>query len=312
MTSRSVRLPDDLAPLDEFFRICEAANTLDLDLHRHALQTPQSADHFQVCLDDANRVQGFARLHFSEVEDMTEGRYWYYLLPTAEDQTLASGFLQWAEQETLQQHAKSARSQCRLFTASRADHPTRFEFLEANNFTRERYFFTMKQGLLEIPPAPEVPAGYALRTPTLADLEAYTDLHNLAFREHWHSSPMTVDELRAEQLAPEYRPDLDILAVTQDGTLASFCTAIIEPNLGKRDGDDGMAGFIASVGTHPAHRGRGLARALILHNLRTLHALGISKADISVDAANATGAVRLYESIGFRTFETWLAYFKYF
>lgn len=53
----------------------------------------------------------------------------------------------------------------------------------------------------------------------LADLASYTELHNLTFREHWNSPPITVDDLRAEQLAPSYRPELDILAVTSDDTL---------------------------------------------------------------------------------------------
>lgn len=311
MISRSVTFPDDFAPLDAFFRVCEAADSVDLDLHRHALQDHQTTDQFQVCLDETLRVQGFARLHFSEVEDVTEGRYWYYVRSSVSDQALAASLLQWAEQQTLRQRAKNTQSRCRLSTASRADQPARFQFLEANGFTRERCFLTMKQALLETPPSPEVPAGYTLRHPTLADLASYTDLHNLTFRDHWNSRQITVDNLRAEQLAPSYRPELDILAVTPDDTLISFCTATIEPGMGKREGVEGAVGSISTLGTHPAHRGRGLGRALLLHNLRALHALGIDLVYISVDAANVTGAGRLYEAVGFQTFETWLGYFKY-
>lgn len=311
MISRAVILPDDFALLDAFFRACETADSLDLDLHRHALEDPQTTDLFQVCFDAALHVQGFARLHLSEVEDITEGRYWYYVSPFVADQAVAVNLLQWAEQETLQQHAKNARSQCRLSTGSRADHSTRLQFLEANGFTRERCFLTMKQVLLETPPNPEIPAGYTLRTPTLADLASYTDLHNLTFRDHWNSPPITVEDLHAEQLAPPYRPELDIVATTRDNTLVSFCTATIEAGLGKREGIERAAGFISTLGTHPSHRGRGLGRALLLHNLRALHALGIDLCYISVDADNVTEASRLYEAAGFQTFETWLAYFKY-
>lgn len=305
MISRLVTLPDDFVRIDELLHICETADTVDLDLHRHALQKKQTTERFQVWLDDADNMQGFARLHFNETESLTEGRYWYYLRPTAVDQGIEASALQWAEQETLQQRADRA---CRLFTASRADHPARFQFLEANNFTRERYFFTMKRALHETPPAPEVPSGYTIRTATLADIKDFTDLHNVAFREHWNSLPITSEELRTEKLDPNYRPEIDLLAVAPDGTLASFCTASIE--LMKREGIDEVVGFIDGLGTHPLHRGLGLGRALLLQNLRTLRALGMIKACISVDAANPTGAVRLYESVGFQTFETWLSYFK--
>lgn len=38
MISRLVTLPDDFVRIDELLRICETADTVDLDLHRHALQ----------------------------------------------------------------------------------------------------------------------------------------------------------------------------------------------------------------------------------------------------------------------------------
>lgn len=304
MISRAVSLPEDFAPLDTLFRCCEEADMVDLDIHRHALQERQAAERFHIWLDDAGLAQGFARLQFNEFDsDLIEGRFWYYFHPkTARGKGIEASALRWAEQETLRQATPRA---CRLFTASRADHPARFGFLEANGFTRVRYFFTMKRALHGALPAPEVPSGYTVRSVTLEDLEAITDLHNLAFREHWDSQPLTVAEERAALLDPDHRPELDIVAVATDGSLASFCTATIEPM--KREGVEEIVGFIASLGTHPAHRGLGLGRALLLHNLRALQALRIDKSYISVDADNPTGALRLYESVGFRPFETWLS-----
>ncbi|GHO49524.1 GNAT family N-acetyltransferase [Ktedonospora formicarum] len=305
MISRSVCMPDDYSRLDEFLRACEVADTVDLDLHREALQEQQNTDLFQVSLDSAKNVRGFARLRVSQVEDnITEGRYWYYLAPTASDEAVE--LLHWAEAQTLQ---RGGQSRARLFTASLDNHPSRFQFLEANGFSRVRYFFTMKQALQDNIAVSDLPAGYTLRNATLSDVPNYTELHNLAFSEHWNSQPTTMAELRAEKLTPEYRSELDVLAIAPDGALASFCTASIEPM--KREGAEEIVGFIASLGTHPAHRGRGLGRALLQRNLRTLQALGITKACISVDAANPTGAVRLYESVGFQPFETWISYFKY-
>ncbi|GCE21400.1 GNAT family N-acetyltransferase [Dictyobacter kobayashii] len=306
MISRAATLPDDFTSINELLSACEVEDTMDLDIHRHALQETQTTEHFQLWLADSGHIQGFARLRFGEVDNITEGRYWYYVRPTAREQGIEARALQWAEQQTLRH---SAGSTCRLYTASHADHAARFGFLEANHFTRERYFFTMKQDLHEAPSAPEVPAGYTLRPATLEELESYTELQNLAFREHWNAAPTTVKELRTEMLQPRYRSELDIVAVAPDGTLASYCTATIEPS--KREGAEEIIGFIAALGTHPAHRKLGLGRALLLHNLRTLHTLGVSKSHISVDGINPTGAVRLYESVGFQTFETWLLYFKY-
>src|SRR5581483_1190969 len=127
MIARAATLPDDFAPLDAFFRTCEAADSLDLDLHRHALQDPQTPDLFQVCFDADLHVQGFARLHLSEVEDGTEGRYWYYVSPSAIDQALAASLLQWAEQQARGRCVQHSQNRGRLSTASRADHPARVQ-----------------------------------------------------------------------------------------------------------------------------------------------------------------------------------------
>jgi ribosomal protein S18 acetylase RimI-like enzyme len=43
----------------------------------------------------------------------------------------------------------------------------------------------------------------------------------------------------------------------------------------------------------------GLARAILTEGLRRLQTLGMTTATIGVDAQNPTGAVRLYESVGF-------------
>ena len=48
-------------------------------------------------------------------------------------------------------------------------------------------------------------------------------------------------------------------------------------------------------------RRRGLARALIARSLRLLQELGMEEAALGVDAENPNSALRLYESMGFRT-----------
>jgi mycothiol synthase len=65
--------------------------------------------------------------------------------------------------------------------------------------------------------------------------------------------------------------------------------------------DDGtLRGYIATVGTHPAHRRRGLARAGLTEVLRRLREAGATSAYLGVDAQNAHRAFALYEDLGFR------------
>ncbi len=68
------------------------------------------------------------------------------------------------------------------------------------------------------------------------------------------------------QSAPLYRRDLDIVAVAADGSVASFCTAWFD--------DVSRTAYLEPVATIPAHRKRGLGKAVILEALRRLKKMG--------------------------------------
>ncbi len=62
------------------------------------------------------------------------------------------------------------------------------------------------------------------------------------------------------------------------------------------------------IGTLPEHRGRGLASAAIAASLRVAADSGCDRASLQVDSDNVTGALRLYEGLGFtlrRTSVSW-------
>ena len=89
----------------------------------------------------------------------------------------------------------------------------------------------------------------------------------------------------------EYR-GLDLVAVAADGTFAAYCVVWFD--------EANRIGMFGPVGTHRAHRQRGLGKALLGEGLRQLEALNANKAyaDSGLDRA----ANRLYESAGFIEF----------
>ena len=54
------------------------------------------------------------------------------------------------------------------------------------------------------------------------------------------------------------------------------------------------------LGVRRAYRGRGLARALLLHTYGVFFARGERRVSLGVDASSPTGATKLYESVGMR------------
>ncbi len=97
---------------------------------------------------------------------------------------------------------------------------------------------------------------------------------------------------RNVQRAPLYRRDLDLVAVAPDGELAAFSTVWFD--------DVTRTAAFEPVGTHPAHRRRGLARAVMAEGMRRAARLG---ATLSAVGSYSEGAGALYASLGFTEYD---------
>ncbi len=67
-------------------------------------------------------------------------------------------------------------------------------------------------------------------------------------------------------------------------------------------------GYVRTLGTRVDYRGRGLAKALLLTAFASYAKRGLVGAELGVDSDNATGATRLYETVGMSveaTIEIW-------
>ncbi len=151
-------------------------------------------------------------------------------------------------------------------------------------------------------PARPVPAGFALRP--LAgegEVEAYVELH----RDVFGSRNMT-PEWRARTLrCPEYDPELDLVAVAPDGSLAGFCVCWLDRHC------EEIRGQIEPMGVRADLVGLGLGGALLSEGLRRLHLLGARTVYVETDSYR-NPALRLYESAGFQIMRDVLVYRKDF
>ena len=66
--------------------------------------------------------------------------------------------------------------------------------------------------------------------------------------------------------------------------------------------------YVGYLGTRRSHRGRGLARVALAKVLTEAAQAGYQRAGLGVDADNPTGALGLYESLGFSVHSKWVTY----
>ena len=126
--------------------------------------------------------------------------------------------------------------------------------------------------------------------------------HNAAFTEHHGSSER--DEASWQVMFTgqrAFRPDLSTLALV-DGAVAAYALVYVYEADTRATGV--RQAHFGQIGTLPGFRGRGLARAAIAASLRAAAGAGCHTAGLEVDTGNVTGAVRLYEALGFRVRRT--------
>jgi mycothiol synthase len=181
--------------------------------------------------------------------------------------------------------------------------------LERHGMEPVRYFFRMARALNEPIAQPRLPDGFSLQhTRGIPDAAAWVDVFNQSFIDHWNYHPATVAEHTHWLQHPSYRVEHDLVAVAPNGTFAAFCFCGIDPDENAANGRN--EGWIKALGTRRGYRKMGLGRAMLLHGMQRLKADGAEWAVLGVDAENPSGALRLYEGVGFHTIREFILYSK--
>ena len=159
-------------------------------------------------------------------------------------------------------------------------------------FAPARVFLTMRRDLTRPVEPAVLPAGLRL-VPFAPDLdEPLRVVKNVVFRDHWQGLADEPAEWRTRMLGPLLDRDRSWIAADEEGTIAGFV-------LVHRSDDRPEQAHVPLVGTAKAHRGRGVARALLASALGAAADAGLVEAVLDVDAASPTGADRVYPAVGF-------------
>jgi mycothiol synthase len=173
--------------------------------------------------------------------------------------------------------------------------------MEAHGFIAVRRFHRMRidSASPAIPTvAPPLPDEVEL---VVASTEGdFHDVHlvdNDSFRDHWNFTPRPWDEWWEYFAASPTRDPEGWWLLRVAGEPA----AILIMDESRADRNDG---YVSILGVQRAFRGRGLAQLLLQRAFVRYRDMGRAGTQLSVDADNTTGAVRLYEKVGMAPVQT--------
>ncbi len=160
------------------------------------------------------------------------------------------------------------------------------ELFSRRGYQEARRFWDMAIELgEEPPPEPDVPVEPFREE----DAQAFHAALEEAFEDHWEHRAEPFEEWWERQ---RRRSNFDpsVWYVIRDGDEIAAAT--------RNESEHAGGGYIGALGVRRQWRGRGYGRALLLHSFREFHRRGLRRVSLGVDAANPTGATRLYESVG--------------
>ncbi|MCI0479274.1 GNAT family N-acetyltransferase, partial [Candidatus Uhrbacteria bacterium] len=204
----------------------------------------------------------------------------------------------------------TARGRTIAHASAEEDSPTGY-FLASLGFTEVRRFSQMVRHLDGLPQdaGASTSVQVAAVEPTAETIPMLVRLENESFKEHFNRPPETVAGFEdAERNLARHGIVSHISVAYVDGTPVGFISYGHDPReisaVGRK-----LAG-LWDIGVLKPWRKRGIAKRLMLDAMNHLRNEGMDEVDLNVDETNVTGALHVYERLGFRVTRRSLSYRK--
>jgi len=208
---------------------------------------------------------------------------------------------QWTLDRARERLATSPAPQDRFIRTFAYDFETdAIALYERHGLKPVRYFAELLRPLddaISVPPT----AGIEIVPWDEARSDEVRRLFNLAFRDHWGSTPVDEQSWEHEISGVGSRIDVSYLALVGDQVVGASRNAHYPTD---RELTGRLDGWIGTLGTHPQWRKRGIASALIETSCAAFREQGWDHAMLGVDSENPTGAFGLYQRLGFHPLYT--------
>ena len=251
----------------------------------------------------------YSRVEWWQEEDPNDRIYTHFVLITPEwrEKGIEQTMIQWCEKRLLDIAEEHPQDSKRLFqTYSSAFKPSFNNILESLGYEATRFFIEMSRTLENIPVA-ELPEDIETRKANEETARKIWDASIEAFRDHWGYSEPTEEDYISYKGSKYWQPELWQVAWDGDEVVSSVMNYI--------DHDYNLKfqrkrGWTENISTRKEWRRRGIAKALIVLSMHMHKAKGMTEVALGVDTNNPSGALGLYQSLGYEKDKTEMIYRK--
>lgn len=213
-------------------------------------------------------------------------------------QGVGNAILAWQEHQLKEQLGQEDAQDAVVRTFSRHDSPGYRALLISRGYQIVRNFSEMLRSLEHIP-LQEVPSNVLFESFTPRLSEAVRVAHNESFAMHWGSDPYDVGRWNVMVTHDNFRPELSLVALDRvSGEIAGYLLTTYDPLketvVGRKEGHTDLLGVV------PTWRGGGIASALLARAMTFYKNAGMDHASLDVDAGNTSGALGVYERMGYQ------------
>jgi mycothiol synthase len=231
-----------------------------------------------------------------------------YVHPDWRRRGIGKWLLAWLEERAVQLARQNPTERPHYFEVGAMESKSGAKTLfEDAGYEPVRYFSLMVRPNLNEIPSFQLPAGIEIRPVQPDHYEKIYEANIEAFRDHWGSCPEDEPPLQAWLDDPNFDPSLWCVAWEGDEVVGMVLNYI--------DAAENLAfqrkrGYTENIAVRRPWRRRGIARALIATSLRILKERGMQEAALGVDTQNPSGALQLYQSLGYRIVKQFITYRK--
>ena len=310
LTFRHFRGDEDYPAILDVNTRSKIADGLDHDLHTLETitytyaSTPNHDPTRDMLITEVDgKMIGLSRVFWERLQEDGSRNYWHvgFVVPEWRGRGLGRAQIHWAEGRAREIEAAHevlpGEGPAWVGAGVERGMEDAHRLLLAEGYAPIRYSFHIETDDLDrIPDAP-MPDGLEIRPALPEHYRAIWEAEVEAFRDHWGASEVEEHDYERFLADPMSEPRLWVVAWDGDqvaGSILNFINYAYNERTGRK------VGYTEYISVRRAWRRRGLARAMLAHSMQIHKDNGMTQTALGVDTENPSGALQLYESMGYK------------